>query len=291
MRRGVRFSPRSASPHGIESVAALTEDPRQAAIDDLLALVLQARPERITSFVLGTVGAELQGEAKKIADAVATLALALPPEPLPRDAAGHDPLKARILASLAGASKPRTALLVIDMQNDNLAPGSSVEIPRARDIVPAVAARLARARAEGVPVVYVIDQHEPDDPDLDAWTTHNVIGTPGAQVWPALAPEVGDRQVTKSTYSAFTGSKLDETLEALGIDTLVLTGCVTEVGVMATAMDALQRGYAVEVPPDSQAGTSALAEGVAMTTLTMLPPYGAARRQRLAAVHARMTAR
>jgi nicotinamidase-related amidase len=189
------------------------------------------------------------------------------------------------VGTLASSPPPRVALLVIDMQNDNLTVGSSVESPRARDVVPAVAARIAAARRAAVPVVYVIDQHEPDDPDLDAWTTHNVRGSKGAEVWPDLTPEAGDIQVTKSTYSAFTGSRLDAVLDELRVDTLVLTGCVTEVGVLATAMDALQRGYAVEVPADSQAGTSAAAEAVVLSTLMLLPPFGPARRERVAHAH------
>jgi len=253
----------------------VTEDPRQAALADLLALLVQGRPERITAFLLGSEAAEVKHEA---------------PEALPVDAAGADPLKARILATLASSTKPRTAVLVIDMQNDNLTPGSTVEVPRARDIVPAVVARLDAARSAGLPVVYIIDQHEPDDPDLDAWTTHNVVGTKGAEVWSALTPHDGDARVTKSTYSAFTGSRLDAVLDDLAVDTLVLTGCVTEVGVLATAMDALQRGFAVELPADTQAGTGAVAEGVAMATLAMLPPFGPARRARLAHVHAKLAA-
>ena len=147
------------------------------------------------------------------------------------------------------------------MLNDHLTPGSSVEVPRARDIVPAVAARLDAARAAGLPVVYVVDQHDPDDADLDLWTTHNVAGTTGGEVWPALAPKDGDTIVTKPTYSAFAASDLDGVLDGLAVDTLVLTGCLTEVGIMATAMDALQRGYAVEVPPDAQAGSSPSGRG------------------------------
>jgi len=274
--------------HGIESVVTVTEDQRQAVVAELLGLVLQGRPERITSLLLATADDGLKAEAKGIADAVAAMALALPPEPLPDPA--KDPLRARILASLAATEKPRTALVVIDMQNDNLTPGSSVEIPRARDIVPAVAARLDAARSQGVPVVYIIDEHEPDDPDLDVWTTHNVKGSKGGEVWPELTPKEGDHRVTKSTYSAFVGSNLEEVLEELGVETLVLTGCVTEVGVLATAMDALQRGFAVEVPRDSQAGTGELAEGVALSTLAMLPPFGPARRDRLAKVRARAAA-
>lgn len=168
------------------------------------------------------------------------------------------------------------------MLNDHLTPGSSMEVPRARDIVPALVARLDAARAAGIPVIYVVDQHDPDDPDLDEWTTHNVAGTPGAEVWPPLTPKPGDRIVPKTTYSGFVNSELQAVLDELRVDTLVMTGCLTEIGMMATASDALQRGFAVDVPADTQAGSGPVAEGVAMSTLSIMPPYGATRRARLA---------
>jgi len=266
----------------------VTEDPRLAA---LLELALQGRPERVTSFLLANEPAESREEAATVADALASLAVALPAVSPTRTASGSDPLKSRIVASLASKPKPRAAVLVLDMLNDHLTPGSSLEVPRAREIVPAVSARLAAARATGVPVVYVVDRHDPDDPDLDAWTTHNVKGSKGAEVWPALAPEAGDTVVTKPTYSAFVRSSLDAVLDALAVDTLVLTGCLTEIGIAATAMDALQRGYAVEIPPDTQAGTGPLAEGAVMMTLSLMPPFGPARRDRLERVASTREAR
>jgi nicotinamidase-related amidase len=101
-------------------------------------------------------------------------------------------------------------------------------------------------------------------------------------VWPAIAPKEGDRIVTKSTYSGFTGSSLDAVLTELGVDSLVLTGCVTEAGLFATAIDALQRGFTVEVPADAQAGSGPEAEQVALGSLSLMPPYGPARKARLA---------
>jgi nicotinamidase/pyrazinamidase len=268
----------------------VTEDPQEAAVLELLALLLQARPEWVTSFLLESQAPEVKTAAAMVANTMAAMAVALPPATLVTDEAGVDPLKARILATLSGRQKPRRALVVVDMQNDNLSPGSAVEVPRAREIIPALRARLDAARSEGMPVVYIIDQHEQDDPELDLWTTHNVVGSVGAEVWPEIAPKPGDKQVTKATYSAFTGSKLDELLGDLAVDTLVLTGCVTEVGVLATAMDALQKGYAVEIPPDCQAGTGPFAEGAAMTTVSLMPPFAPARRDRLARIKATLAA-
>jgi nicotinamidase/pyrazinamidase len=261
----------------------VTEDPQEAALLDLLQLLMQGRPDRVTAFVLENVPAEGRDVAAKMADALATLAVGLPVavDPGP-DAA----LRTRILASLATARKPRTALLVVDMLNDHLTPGTSVEVPRARDIVPAVAERIDAARASGTPVVYILDQHDPDDPDLDLWTTHNVAGSKGAEVWPALAPKPSDHVVTKPSYSAFVRSELDSVLDGLAVDTLVITGCLTEVGIMATAMDALQRGFAVVVPPETQAGSSPLVESATMATLALLPPFGPARKERLARIEA-----
>jgi hypothetical protein len=56
---------------------------------------------------------------------------------------------------------------------------------------------------------------------------------------------------------------------------------------LATATEALQRGFAVEVPPDSQAGANEITERVAMGVLAIMPPYGPARRARLEALAAR----
>jgi nicotinamidase/pyrazinamidase len=130
-------------------------------------------------------------------------------------------------------------------------------------------------------VVYVLDRHQPGDPELDAWATHALDGTEGAEVWPPLAPRAGDPLVTKSTYSSFTGSELEAVLERLHVDTVVLTGCATEVHLLTTATDALQRGFAVEIPPDAQAGFSEQAERFAMGVLSALVPYAPARKARL----------
>jgi nicotinamidase/pyrazinamidase len=183
------------------------------------------------------------------------------------------------------ARKPRRALLVVDMINDHLAPGRILEVPRAREIVPALAARIAEARNAGVPIVYVLDQHDPSDIDLDDWGEHAVAGTEGAQVWPPLAPTVGDRIVTKPSYSSFFRSNLEAVLDELGVDTIELTGCSTEVQLLSTATDAMQLGFAVEVPPALQAGTSEEAERAALATMQFLVPYKPARQARLAKIH------
>ena len=53
---------------------------------------------------------------------------------------------------------------------------------------------------------------------------------------------------------------------------LVITGCVTELGMFVTAADAMMRGFHVEVPPDCQAGSNPMAEQFALTTLSVMRP-------------------
>jgi nicotinamidase-related amidase len=246
---------------------------------DLLEVVASGRADRVVDAVLGDAPAPVHAAYRQIREAFAAVGLA---ETARSPSRG---LRDRILSSLGPRTGPRRAVLVFDMLNDHLTPGRPLEVPRAREIVPALASLLDAARAEGAPVVYVMDEHDPEDTDLDSWGAHNVRGTQGAEVWPALAPKPTDRIVRKTTYSAFTGSDLADVLSGLGVDTLVMTGCLTEVGIMVTATDALQRGYAIEVPKEAQAGASEVNENVALGVLGLLPPYGPARAKLLAGLH------
>jgi nicotinamidase-related amidase len=252
----------------------MTDD---TTLAELLAFVLAGRPERLTEMAVAQMPPEQRAAVGAVTESVAALASSIDPVAPP------GALRDRIVATVRGraAQRPRKAVLVCDMIVDHLAPGRPLEVPRARDIVPAVARRLDEARAEGVPVVYILDRHEPGDPELDEWATHAVEGTEGAEVWPPLAPKAGDRIVTKPTYSSFTGSELESLLDELRVDTLVLTGCATEVQLLATATDALQRGFAVELPPETQAGQSAAGEQFAMGLVSGLVPYAPARKARL----------
>ena len=233
----------------------------------LLARLLAGTPDRTLDAVAAPCPEDVAALIE-LRSALVDLATSVEPvTPPPR-------LRERLLAARPRPRRPeRPVVVVLDMLNDHLTPGCPLEVSRARDIVPALQQRLAKARAAGIPVVYACDSHEPDDPDYDDWPMHALEGTPGADVWPALAPEPGDRVVKKPTYSAFVRSDLGAVLDELKADSIVLTGCATELGMMATATDALQRGYVVTIPPDCQAGTSDTAEGMTLLTLSTMPPY------------------
>jgi nicotinamidase-related amidase len=260
------------------------DDKLLAPLAELAAAVCAGRPERVLDITLAQEPPEVRAAFAATAEALATLALAETP------VAPSAGLRDRLMQTLATRQAPRRrALVVLDMIKEHLTPGMPLEVPRARDIVPALSARLEAARREGTPVVYLVDEHDPSDADLDAvtgWGAHAIKGSEGTDVWPAIAPQPGDRIVKKATYSAFTDSAFASVLGELKVDTIVLTGCLTEIGMLATATDALQRGFAVEVPADSQAGANPMSEQVALGVLAVMPPYGPARKALLANVGA-----
>ncbi len=252
----------------------------ETALADTLAFVLSGRPERLTDALVARMPLAERGAIGAVADAVATLGRAEAP------VAPSPALRDRVLKTLGDrrARPTRRALLVVEMIRDNMISGGPLEVPRARAIVAALAQRLDAARGSGIPVVYVVDRHAPDDVELDVWGFHAVEGTEGAEVWPDLAPGDSDRVVTKPSYSGFHASNLEVVLDELAVDTLVLTGCATEVQLMATATDALQRGFAVELPRDCQAGISEAGEQVVLGVISVLVPYAPARQERLARI-------
>jgi nicotinamidase-related amidase len=252
----------------------MTDDTELA---DALAFVLSGRSERLTDATVARMRPEQRAAVGVVVEVVATLGRAEAP------VAPSSGLRDRVLATFRAqrAQTTRRALLVVEMIRDNMVEGRPLEVPRARGIVPALARRLEAARSSGIPVVYVVDRHAPDDPDLDLWGAHAVEGTEGAEIWPDLAPINGDRIVTKPSYSGFHASNLEGVLDELAVDTLVLTGCATEVQVMVTAADALERGFAVELPADCQAGISEAGERLVLGVVSFLAPYAPARHERL----------
>lgn len=251
--------------------------PEEEALADAAAFVLAGRPERIDDGALALVPPSHREAIRRTREVLSMLGRTEEPNAPPPN------VRAKILETLAKKTT-RRALVVVDMIKDHLTPGSLLEVPRAREVVPALKKRIEDARASGIPVVYVVDEHDPDDEDLhaaDGWGTHAVKGTPGTEVWDDIAPASGDRIVKKPSYSGFYQSDLTKVLDELKVDTLVLTGCLTEIGLMATATDAMQQGFVVEVPPDSQAGTCVELEMAAMGAMSIMAPYGPARKKRL----------
>jgi nicotinamidase-related amidase len=152
--------------------------------------------------------------------------------------------------------KQKKALLIIDMLNDFVREGVSLEVPSTRLIIPNLKKEIKDAKKEGRPVIYVCDTHQEQDREFlkMGWPVHAVKGTVGSEVISDLKPDNKDIFIEKPTFSAFYKTNLDEILKKLDITTLRITGTVTHICILFTAAEGGIRGYEVEVPTDCVAG-------------------------------------
>lgn len=98
------------------------------------------------------------------------------------------------------------------------------------------------ARAKHIPVIFVMNEGGPGDPDEH--------GTPGWMLHPDLGPYSGDIVLAKHTPDAFMGTQLHEVLEESEINQLVIAGMQTELCIAATCRRALDMGYEVILVKD-----------------------------------------
>lgn len=166
----------------------------------------------------------------------------------------------------------RTALVVIDMQNNFLQEGALAEVPVAREIVPNINRLAAALRSAGGTVAWVQASFKPDGPT--AWTSYfnhmtsdefgqrisaaTAEGSESYALWPELDVADGDLISVKNRFSAFLpgASDLPEQLNARGIDTIVITGTVTEVCCESSARDAMMLNYQTIMVSDGNASRS-----------------------------------
>jgi ureidoacrylate peracid hydrolase len=159
----------------------------------------------------------------------------------------------------------RLAHICVDMQNGFMEAGSPVEVPMAREIVENVNRISAAVRASGGLNVFL----RFTTPDAASWSVfvrrlgagaaaHRAAFTPGAHYhdfWPTLDVQGGDAVVDKHRFSGFTPgtSDLDAVLKARGIDTVLITGTLTNCCCESTARDAMQLNYRVLIAADANA--------------------------------------
>ena len=162
----------------------------------------------------------------------------------------------------------KTALVLIDLQHGivNMAPNGGAAVIEQ-------AAQLARRfRALGAPVV-LVKVAFPGGPLAPQVQTDAQITLPPAmpagwdQHVDALGHDAGDIIITKRQWGAFYGTELDLQLRRRGIDTIVLCGISTSIGVESTARDAFERGYVQVFVEDAMACRDAVEHAHTVTTL------------------------
>ena len=152
------------------------------------------------------------------------------------------------------ANRPRTALVVIDVQNDVVA-----HAHRRDEVVANIATLVDRARATGTPVVWV--QHSDDEMPTgsDAW-----------QYVPELKMAPGEPVVHKSYGDSFEATDLESVLAALGVGQLVVAGAQTDMCIRSTLHGAIARGYDALLVDDAHTTNDGEWEGVALPAATVI---------------------
>lgn len=166
----------------------------------------------------------------------------------------------------------RTALLVIDMQRGFLDPGEAMEVPPAREIIPRIQALLTLFREKRLPVIFTEFAYSQAVPllvgELHPEHKRALPGNPRGFGRPSssclegednvhtisdLAPRPGELVIRKRWYDAFNATPLDGALRARGVTSLVLTGTMTDICVLASVVGAFNREYRVVVVEDAVA--------------------------------------
>ena len=161
------------------------------------------------------------------------------------------------------------ALLIVDMQNDFVREGAPMEVPDARATIPQHQQLIAFCRKVGLPIIYTrflagpnrtlmwewSPQLEP--PILACQRSHkryyaDVDRTLDcADVIDEIYPQPGDHIVDKYGYGAFHSTNLADTLHSLGVESLILTGTVTQICVEETGREAFHYGYKTTLVSDA----------------------------------------
>jgi nicotinamidase-related amidase len=163
----------------------------------------------------------------------------------------------------------KPALLIVDMQNDFVRVGAPMEVPQARDTISQHQQLMEHFRKSRLPIVYTRFLAGPERRLL--WEFSPKLAPPTLachaghkrfyadihktleciEVIDELAPKPEDVVIDKLGYGAFHGTKLDEILRKRSVESLMVTGTVTQICVEETAREAFHYGYKTTLVSDA----------------------------------------
>lgn len=153
------------------------------------------------------------------------------------------------------------ALIIIDLIEDyfdaSIWPASALPARR-RELVTAGNDLVRICREQNVPVIWVRQEFSADMSDAfqharRAGMRYAIAGTRGAALASGLDVKPGEAELTKTRFSAFYGTTLDDLLVEMGVSTVILAGITTAWCVRSTAVDAYQRDFEVILAKDCMA--------------------------------------
>lgn len=161
----------------------------------------------------------------------------------------------------------KSALIVVDMQNDFL-PGGSLAVHDGFQVIPIINTLIEEFTAKGEPVVYTADHHPENHISFanqgGPWPVHCVAGSHGAELTKDLqvlgAIFAKGTEIDQDAYSGFEGQykgqSLNTFLQENQIDRVLIVGLATDYCVAATAKDAYRYGYDVLIRRDAIRGVN-----------------------------------
>ncbi len=180
----------------------------------------------------------------------------------------------------------KTALVIVDLQNDFVRVGAAMEVESARDTIKANQELITFARRYGMPVIYtkfltgpektLIWNWSPEIAEANACRRHYKRYYPDVNkelectdIIDELYPSHEDYIVEKYGYSAFRNTNLIDILNSLGKDTIIVTGTVTQICVEDTVHEAFHHNLNVIVARDAVSSFSCELQEAALKNVDM----------------------
>lgn len=175
----------------------------------------------------------------------------------------------------------QSALVIIDFQNDCVLPGGAMEIPGTMDVLPPLAALCRHMRDASRPIFHIVRAYLPDGSNVDLCRRSAVEAgaspfapfSHGADFPDALKPDGAppldwdtllgggeqrlgscDRVLYKPRWGAFYQTPLEDSLRALGIDTLIFAGCNFPNCPRTSMYEASERDFRLVLAQDAMSG-------------------------------------
>jgi len=162
------------------------------------------------------------------------------------------------------------ALLLVDFQRAFVEPGHRASVPDAAGAWENAAALLTAFRSRFLPVIATRHAHR-TVPKCDSmarwWSSFLLEGQDESELCDAVLRRA-DLVLTKDSYSAFHGTKLEWWLRARRVETLVIAGVMTHICVDSTARDAFHRGFDVVIAEDACASKARPLHDASLLTLS-----------------------
>lgn len=153
------------------------------------------------------------------------------------------------------------ALLIIDYSYDFVATdGKLTAGEAAQHIEKSLYERIKQSYNDGEFIFFMMDTHVEEDcyhPETKLFPAHNILGSKGIELYQSIRDlynEIKDDElvffIEKTRYSAFQGTPLQLLLKERNIESIQLTGLVTDICILHTAIDAYNLGYDITIYKD-----------------------------------------